>query len=128
VELWASDIENTIHLVLLLGSALMELAALFDAVLRPSEAYTATGKLTKPAWILILVLALVTCIAFQSPISLFGIIGIAAEGGTHPPAHVAGGSAVFVLELLRSGHRYVLRSGRRNDHSAGPSTGRPAKW
>lgn len=77
---WVADVESWIGLALFLGAALMELAALCDAVVRPAAAYTATDKLSKPAWLLILVLAVLTCLAFRSPVSLLGLIGVAAAG------------------------------------------------
>lgn len=79
-HVWVWDVEQWIGLVLFAAAAIMETFALCDGVIRPSEAYTATGKLTKPAWVLILVLALLTCLAFRSPISLFGLLGVVAAG------------------------------------------------
>lgn len=52
--------------------------ALIDAILRPAEAFPAVDKLTKPAWLLILALALVTGILFPAPIGIFAIVGIIA--------------------------------------------------
>ena len=78
--MWVWNIEDWIGLALFFGAALMETYALCDALVRPGEAYTATDKLTKPAWVLILVLALLTCLAFRSPISLFGLLGVVASG------------------------------------------------
>lgn len=74
------DIENYVQLLLFLLMAAMEVFALIDAVMRPSQAYVAASKLTKPAWLLILVLALITCLAFQSPMSMFALIGAVAGG------------------------------------------------
>ena len=49
-----------------------------DALLRPAEAYVATGKLTKPAWLLILGLAVGAALVFPSVFGLLGILGIVA--------------------------------------------------
>jgi len=72
--------EHYVELALFLVMAAMEVFAFVDAALRPAAAYPAADKLTKPAWLLILALALLTCLAFRSPMSLFAIIGIVAAG------------------------------------------------
>jgi hypothetical protein len=78
VSVW--DVENWVQLVLFAGMAALEIVALVDALLRPKAAYVAADKLTKPAWLLILALALVTCLTFQSPMSMLGLIGVVAAG------------------------------------------------
>ncbi|SDT03300.1 Protein of unknown function [Nocardioides scoriae] len=52
--------------------------AFIDAVLRRSDAFVAAGKLTKPAWCLILGLALVSSLVFPSVFGLLSILGIVA--------------------------------------------------
>ena len=52
--------------------------AFVDALLRPAEAYVATGKLTKPAWLLILGLTVATALVWPSVIGLLSIVGIVA--------------------------------------------------
>ncbi len=52
--------------------------ALIDAITRPAEAYVAAGKLTKPAWMLILGLTVATTVVFPSVIGLLSIVGIVA--------------------------------------------------
>jgi hypothetical protein len=52
---------------------IIEAWALVDCVTRPTAAYVAAGKLTKPAWLAITALALVTTWYF----GLFGIFGLA---------------------------------------------------
>jgi hypothetical protein len=78
VSVW--DIELYVQFALFLGMAVLEIFALVDALLRPAAAYVAAGKLTKPAWLLILALALVTCLAFRSPMSILGLIGLVGSG------------------------------------------------
>jgi hypothetical protein len=51
-----------------------EFFALADAATRPAQAYVSSGRLTKPAWLLILLLALLTGVAFRSPIGSYGIL------------------------------------------------------
>lgn len=48
------DMVTSVSVLALLA---LKLWAFVDALLRPAEAYVATGKLTKPAWLLILGLA-----------------------------------------------------------------------
>lgn len=74
------DIEAWVQLVLFVGMAVLEMFAFVDALLRPKAAYVAADKLTKPAWLLILALALITCLTFKSPMSMFGLIGVVAAG------------------------------------------------
>ena len=52
--------------------------ALIDALIRPSTAYVAAGKLTKPAWGAITALALVVTY-FTGPLSFFGLFGVIAS-------------------------------------------------
>ena len=68
----------------------LKLVALIDAGFRPRAVFVAADKLTKPGWMLILiVLATVLCVAipivftlsqiFQGWLSFFGLIGIVAS-------------------------------------------------
>jgi uncharacterized membrane protein YoaK (UPF0700 family) len=77
---WVWDIESWVSFVIFIAAAAMELFALCDSIVRRADAYTATDKLSKPAWVLILALAVLTCIAFRSPVSIFGIFGVIAAG------------------------------------------------
>jgi hypothetical protein len=52
--------------------------AFVDALTRPAEAYVAAGKLTKPAWLLILGLAVAAAFVWPSVIGLLSIVGIVA--------------------------------------------------
>jgi Protein of unknown function (DUF2516) len=52
--------------------------ALVDALIRPAAAYIAAGKLTKPAWLLILGLTVVTAVLWSSPLGLLSIVGTVA--------------------------------------------------
>lgn len=72
------SIESWLGLVIFFAAAALELFALIDAAIRPAQSFVNMGKLTKPAWMLILGLALLTCMAFRSPISIFGLLGVLA--------------------------------------------------
>ena len=69
------DMVTSISVLALLA---LKLWAFVDALLRPAEAYVATGKLTKPAWLLILGLAVGAALVFPSVFGLLGILGIVA--------------------------------------------------
>lgn len=58
------------------GALLLKVWALADAVYRPGPAYVAAGKLTKPAWVAILAVALV--LTRGSFMDLFGLIALVA--------------------------------------------------
>jgi hypothetical protein len=83
---WVWDVESWISLVVFVASAVFEVYALCDAIVRPAQAFTATDKLTKQAWLLLLGLAVLTCLAFRSwqsfhtPLGLLGIIGLVVAG------------------------------------------------
>ena len=52
--------------------------AFVDALTRPTQSYVAAGKLTKPAWLLILGLTVATALLWPSVIGIFSIVGIVA--------------------------------------------------
>lgn len=75
----AFEVEYYVRLAVLAFTVLVELFAIIDALTRPTAAYPAADKLTKPAWLLILVLALAASVVFGS-ISMIGLIGLIAAG------------------------------------------------
>lgn len=72
--------ESYVVLALFLLMAALELFALVDALIRPAAAYAAADKLSKPGWLLILVLSLLTCLAIRSPLNIIGLLGAVAAG------------------------------------------------
>ena len=52
--------------------------ALVDALIRPAAGYVAAGKLTKPAWVAILVLSALV-IVWMSPLSFLGLPAVIAS-------------------------------------------------
>lgn len=72
-------IENAVTWAIFVGAAAFELFAFIDAALRPAHGFVNAGKLTKPAWLLILALSVITCIAFRSPIGILGLLGLLAS-------------------------------------------------
>ena len=72
------SIHSALALAIFWGSVAFEAFALADAATRPAQAFVSEGKLTKPAWLLILALALLTCLAFLGPTGIFGLLGLLA--------------------------------------------------
>ena len=73
------DLFGTSELLLLslgLGALARKVWALVDAISRPTEAFPAAGKLTKVAWIAILVVAIV--LGGINVLGLFGLVGLVA--------------------------------------------------
>jgi hypothetical protein len=56
----------------------LQVWAAVDCVIRPAEAFIAAGKLTKPAWLAITVVALVLGLV-TLPFSIFGIVATVAS-------------------------------------------------
>lgn len=73
-------IEGYVVLAVLFIALALKVFAFVNALLWPAEAYTAAGKLTKPAWLAILGLALGAQIllANSSPLNLFHLVGTIA--------------------------------------------------
>lgn len=70
------QIEQWVTTVVFLGTLLLGIFALVDAVVRPAAAYEATGRLSKQGWVLILVLAVLVTVLFESSRSLMGLFGL----------------------------------------------------
>ena len=77
-------IEAYLNYGLLLVMALTGIFAFVDALLRPAQGFVAAEKLTKPAWLLILGIALAIAVLSLrtggTPFGLLGLIGIVASG------------------------------------------------
>lgn len=66
--------QSLVMMVVFYAVTAAELWALVDAVIRPSQAYVAADKLTKPAWLVILGLALATGLFLGFIFTLVGLI------------------------------------------------------
>ena len=66
--------------MLLVAYALLAVKAwaLVDAATRRPDAFVATDKLTKPAWLIILGLAVVANLLFLNPVGFLNLAGIVA--------------------------------------------------
>jgi hypothetical protein len=69
--------EGLVYAVLFYAALALTAWALVDALVRPAAGYVAAGKLTKPGWTAILVLA-VLVILWQGPMSFLGLPAIIA--------------------------------------------------
>lgn len=69
---------GTILLVVRLVLLALAVWAVIDAAIRPTEAFPAAGKLTKPGWLLITIIAGAATYFFGA-ISFLGIIGVIAS-------------------------------------------------
>lgn len=74
----AFEFESGVLGLLYLVLAVVKAWALIDAVARPSQAFTAADKLTKPAWLWILGLSMVAHVVFANPIGLLSMAGTIA--------------------------------------------------
>ena len=70
--------ESLVIMIAFLALLAVKVWALVDAFMRPTEAYLATGKLTKQGWLIILALATITSLVWRSPLGLFSIVGTVA--------------------------------------------------
>ncbi|MFB9238934.1 DUF2516 family protein [Plantactinospora siamensis] len=73
-----TDVVSIINLVLLVFALVVEAVAFVHCLTQRSDAFPAIGTLPKAGWLVILGLSLVLTLLFFGPISIFGLIGIAA--------------------------------------------------
>jgi hypothetical protein len=71
-------LDNALLSLLSLAILVLQAWALIDCVTRPTKAFEAAGKLSKPAWLAITAGALVVVLLFR-PLSIFGLAGIVAS-------------------------------------------------
>jgi uncharacterized membrane protein YfcA len=71
-------LDNALLSLLSLAIVVMQGWALIDCVIRPTKAFEAAGKLTKPAWLAITAIALVVGLLF-GPLGILGLAGIVAS-------------------------------------------------
>lgn len=72
------DVVAVITLILLVFALIIQAVALVHAVTQRADAFPAIGTLSKGAWIAILGICFVLTIIGFGPISIFGLVGIAA--------------------------------------------------
>ena len=69
------EFQGYVYLAVMLAMLAVKAFAFISSLLFPAEAYTATGKLTKPAWSIILGLGLVAQVLLPgSPISIIHLV------------------------------------------------------
>jgi hypothetical protein len=69
-------IQDWLMFVLLLGVLALQVWALVDCVSRKAAAFPAAGKLTKPTWVLMTVLALIVVLLLRDVTNLVSYIAI----------------------------------------------------
>lgn len=78
----ALSVINLFFWVLLLGAFVVEAWAFVDAIIRPSTAFPAAGKQTKPLWLVILGVAFVIgiggAVGYLALLSVFPIVAFVA--------------------------------------------------
>ncbi len=75
---WSFQFESLVWEIAFFVLLAVKVFAFVDALIRPTQAYVAAEKLTKPAWLLILGLTVVTALVWPSVIGLLSIVGIVA--------------------------------------------------
>ncbi|HWC22229.1 MAG TPA: DUF2516 family protein [Flexivirga sp.] len=74
-------LQETVALVLGVVLFAMQVFALVDCIRQRSDAFTAAGKLSKPAWLAITAVAtMIGFLVILSPISIFEIAAVVAAG------------------------------------------------
>ncbi|MFU8875259.1 DUF2516 family protein [Micromonospora sp. SL4-19] len=76
--IFAFEVRYVIELILLVFALVLEGVALVHAITQRSDAFAAIGTLPKGGWIAILAVCLVLTLLGFGPVSIFGLIGIAA--------------------------------------------------
>ena len=70
--------ENLISEIAFFALLAVKVFAFIDALTRPTQAYVAAGKLTKPAWCLILGLTVAVTFVWPSLLGVLSIVGVVA--------------------------------------------------
>ncbi|MET7470092.1 DUF2516 family protein [Micromonospora sp. NPDC005599] len=76
--IFAFAVQSVIQLILLVFALVVQGVALVHAVTQRGDGFAAIGTLPKGGWVAILAVCLVLTLLGFGPISLFGLIGIAA--------------------------------------------------
>ena len=71
-------IQGTLITIVTLVVFAIQAWAFVDAVSHSAQAYVAAGKLTKPAWLIILGIALAAHMLIWSPLSILNLVGTVA--------------------------------------------------
>lgn len=71
-------IQSTVMTVITLALFGLQAWAFVDAMTRRPDAFVAAGKLTKPAWLIILGIALVAHMLIWNPVSILNLAGAVA--------------------------------------------------
>ncbi|SCL14393.1 DUF2516 family protein [Micromonospora inyonensis] len=72
------DVRSVIELILLVFALILQGVALVHAITQRADAFAAIGTLPKGGWIAILAVCLALTLLGFGPLTLFGLVGIAA--------------------------------------------------
>lgn len=107
----AQSFVGIVFWVVAIAAFIVEIWAFADAVIRPSGAYAAAGKLTKQLWLIILGVALLFGLAgavrFVSIIQMLPVIGFIA-------------AAVYLADVRPAVRQYGRRGGSSSSGPYGP--------
>ncbi|WP_068396756.1 DUF2516 family protein [Kribbia dieselivorans] len=93
--------------VLGLAAFIVEVIAFVDALRHRPDAYTAAGKLTKPAWVAITgIAALLGFVVMGNPLNLFGLLAV-------------GAALVYVLDVRPALRRVLGNRGGSSGYGSG---------
>ncbi|MFI6130898.1 MULTISPECIES: DUF2516 family protein [unclassified Micromonospora] len=76
--IFAFEVRNVIQLILLVFALVIQGVALVHAITQRGDGFAALGTLPKGGWVAILAVCLLLTLLGFGPISLFGLVGIAA--------------------------------------------------
>ncbi|MFI2710152.1 DUF2516 family protein [Micromonospora sp. NPDC018662] len=76
--IFAFEVRNVIQLILLVFALVIQGVALVHALTQRGDGFAALGTLPKGGWVAILAVCLLLTLLGFGPISLFGLVGIAA--------------------------------------------------
>lgn len=76
--IFAFEVRSVIQLILLVFALVIQGVALVHAITQRGDGFAALGTLPKGGWVAILAVCLLLTLLGFGPISLFGLIGIAA--------------------------------------------------
>jgi hypothetical protein len=76
-HIWA--FQSLVTTLVVLALLAFKIWAFVDAAVRRPDAFVAAGKMTKPAWLLILGLSALVAFLWPSPLGLLSIVGTVAS-------------------------------------------------
>ncbi len=79
LEMVFFQVQNIVILVLWVLFLGLKVYAFVDCVRRPTQAFVAVGRQTKPLWLILTGISALAGLVFQDPLGLIGIAGLVAS-------------------------------------------------